>query len=238
MPKRMNYFSKRTSIFIARRKEGFQLAAQLYSEAIALDPAYAIAYSNKANALANLYRSYTRDPALLEEGLTLINEARRLKPDLWAAYYPLSIILLLQGKLAEAEAAAQEYIRNAPEDFMSHVALGFFYSDTGQDAKAIAPYEEALKRKPEHLGSLIQSRSCLQQCKGRGEAEALGIAIAIPLYEKRLKLFPDEEFNRVNSCRCSFIVPAGTTKREPPPESWKIFGMEVRYTIPPACNAC
>ncbi len=197
-------FLKANEYFHRQSKEGFQLAARLWSEAIALDPAYANAYSSKANALAALYRSYTRDPALLEEGLTLINEARRLKTDLWSAYYALSIILQLQGKDTEAEFAAQEYIRNAPEDFVSHFALGFFYASTGQDAKAIAPFEEALKQKPEHLAALfnlvVACNNTKEEANDRSFAEKRKhwSEIAIPLYEKRLKLFPDEEFNRVN----------------------------------------
>ncbi len=196
-------FLKANEYFHRQSKEGFQLAAQLWSEAIALDPAYANAYQAKANALANLYRSYTRDPALLEEGLTLINEARRLKPDLWEAYLPLSSILMLQDKLDEAEAAAQEYIRNAPEYYLSHFALGFFYQNTGQDAKAIAPFEESLKRKPEYLPGLF---NLVLACNGAkedandrsfAEKQKHWSEIAIQLYEKRLKLFPDEENNRV-----------------------------------------
>jgi adenylate cyclase len=196
-------YLKANEYFARNTKEGFQLAAQLWSEAIALDPAYAHAYSSKANALAMLYRGYTRDPALLEEGLTLINEARRLKPDLWAAYNPLSHILQLQGKDAEAEAAAQEYIRNAPEYFVSHGSLGFFYNNTGQYSKAIGPLEESLKRKPEHLVTLfnlvVACNDAKEDANDRSFAEKRKhwAEIAIPLYEKRLKLFPDEESNRV-----------------------------------------
>jgi TolB-like protein len=199
-------FLKAVEYFHRQSKEGFQLAAQLNSEAIHLDPAYANAYQSKAAALANLYRSYTRDPAMLEEGLTLINEGRRLKPDLWAAYNPFSFILLLQGKLDESEAAAQEYIRNAPEDYNSHFALGFFYQNTGQDVKAIAPYEESLKRKPENLVALW---NLVIACNGAKEEEKQKqwAAIAIPLYEKRLKLFPDEENNRV--CHANLLYYAG-----------------------------
>ncbi len=189
-------YLKAREYFDRQTKEGFQLATQLYSEAIALDPAYANAYVSKANALAHLYRIYTLDPAMLDEGLTLINEARRLKHDLWAVYHPLSTILMLQGKLAEAEAAAQEYIRNAPEDSISHGVLGFFYNSTGQHAKAIAPLEEALKRRPENLVALS---NLVIACSGAEEEEKRKhwAEIAIPLYEKRLKLFPDNENSRV-----------------------------------------
>jgi adenylate cyclase len=189
-------FLKANEYHARHTKEGFQLAAQLWSEAIALDPAYANAYSSKANALAALYREYTRDPALLEEGLALISEARRLKTDLWSAYYALTLILQLQGKNEEAEAAAQEYIRNAPEDYGSHFALGFFYMETGQAVKAIAPYEESLKRQPEHLGALFNLVLACNNAKEE-EKQKHWAEIAIPLYEKRVKLFPDYEWNRV-----------------------------------------
>ncbi len=198
------FYLKAREYFQRNTKEGFQLSAQLYSEAIALDPSYANAYSAKANALSALHRNYTREPALLDEGLRLINEARRLKPDLWKAYYPLSVILQLQGKDAEAEGAAQEYIRNAPEDYMSYFALGFFYSNTGQDAKAITPFEESLKRKPEYLVTLwnlvLACNGVKEDANDRSFAEKQKrwAEIAIPLFEKRLKLFPDEEWNRVN----------------------------------------
>ncbi len=196
-------YLKGREYFARFTKEGYQLAAQLWSEAISLDPAFANAYSGKAHALAMLYQDYTREPALLEEGLMLITEAQRLKPDLWAAYSPLSAILMLQGKDAEAEFAAQEYIRNAPEDIGSHGTLGFFYQNTGQSAKAIAPLEESLKRKPEYLVTLwnlvVACHGAKEDANDRSFAEKQKhwAEIAIPLYEKRLKLFPDEENNRV-----------------------------------------
>ncbi len=199
-------FLKGGEYFVRQSKEGLQLTAQLISDAIALDPAYAKAYAFKAVALAALYDTYTRDPALLEEGLRLITEARRLKPDLWAAYYPLSAILTLQGKDAEAEAVAQEYIRNAPEDSMSHFVLGFFYGNSSQSAKAIGPYEEAQKRKPEHLVTLWNLVVACNNAKDR-EKRKHWAEIAIPVSEKRLKLFPDEEYNRV--CHASLLHYAG-----------------------------
>ncbi len=62
-------FLKGKEYFDRQSIEGFQLAAQLWSEAILLDPSYANAYSSKANVLSALYRSYNHDTALLEEAL-------------------------------------------------------------------------------------------------------------------------------------------------------------------------
>ena len=199
-------YLKANEYFARQSKEGFRLAAQLYSEAIALDPSYVLAYTYKASALATLYSNYIGDPALLEEGLALIYEARRLKPDLWSAYHPLSYILQLQGKLDEAEATAQEFVRNAPEAYQSMFALGYFYKVSGQPAKAIALYEEGLKRGPEILTAVWNLILSCNSAKDDAKQKHWS-TIAIPLFEKRMKLFPDDENSRV--CHALLLHLAG-----------------------------
>src|SRR5207244_1856997 len=105
---------KADEYFDRQTKEGYQLAIQLYTEAINLDPEYPQAYQFKANVLAQQYRLYDRTPALLDEAETLCKEALRLKPDLFGVYVPLSQIYMHRGQLAEAEEAALEFIRKAP----------------------------------------------------------------------------------------------------------------------------
>ncbi|HEY3875572.1 MAG TPA: TIR domain-containing protein, partial [Candidatus Kapabacteria bacterium] len=140
--------------FYRQTKEDYQLALQLITEAVRLDPAYARAYQFKAAALAGLYGRYDRTLAILDEAETLCKEALRLKPDLFIVYSPLSQIYMHRGQLAKAEEVAQEYIRKDPQNYHGHFALGFFYMETGQPTKAIAPYEEVVRLKPDYLTSL------------------------------------------------------------------------------------
>src|SRR5436190_14166388 len=140
---------KAVEYFVRQTKDGFTHAVQLCTEAIALDPSYAAAYQFKANTLAGLYRTYDHNPELLTEAEALCKEALRLKPNYFLVYYPLSQIYLHQGKREQAEETAQEYVRKAPDDFNSHFALAFFYSTTGQRAKSIAPYEAAVRLRPD-----------------------------------------------------------------------------------------
>jgi TolB-like protein len=179
------YFSRRT-------KEGFQLAVQLLTEAIKLDTGYARTYYFKAQALAALYRGYDRTPALLDEAETLSLEALRLKPDLLAVYHPLSQIYMHRGDLAKAEEAAREYIRKDPENPGSHFTLGFFYNNTGQPSKAIAPFEESIRLKPHDL---VDMWNLVIACDSAGEHEkcAHWARVALPQFERYLKLHPDDE---------------------------------------------
>jgi TolB-like protein len=173
-------------------KEGTRLAIQLIAEAIHLDPGYAQAYGFKANALASLYRSYHRDPALLGEAESLCKEALRLKPDLFKVYYPLSQIYMHRGMLAEAEEVAKEFIRKDPQNDYSHFTLGFFYNNIGQYDKAIAPYEESVRLKPDSLTVLF---NLVVSCDSADEREkcAQWAAVALPQYVRHLKLQPEDE---------------------------------------------
>ena len=188
--KAIEYFNRQT-------KENRYLAMQLLTEAIRLDPAYANAYQFKATALAGVYRSYDRNPALLTEAELLCKEALRVNPDYAPAYGPLSMIYKDQGKLDEAEAAAKEYTRKAPGDSRSHFALGFFYAETGQPANAIAPYEEAVRLKPDHRGTLY---NLVVTCHAAKEMEKcrLWALSAIPIEERHLRLHPDDEGSRMH----------------------------------------
>ncbi len=177
-------------------KEGFQLAIQLATEAIKLDPGYANAYQRKANAIAGIYRAYDRDPALLDEGLRLVAEALRLKPDLWKAYHPLSLLYQLQGKLEEAEQTAKTWVQAQPQDSNSHAALGFMYMETAKYDNAIAAFEQAAKLNPEVVNTLFNLVVC---CNGANDEEKkkYWAEIAIPRFERHLKMFPDDEAARV-----------------------------------------
>ncbi len=190
-------YVKGNEYFGRQTKEGIELAIQLYTEAIKLDPDYANVYGNKALALALLYRGYTRDSALLEEGMELIQKVHTLKPGLWNAYRALVLIYQLQGNLEKAEETANEYIRNAPETFESHYALGFFYDQIGRSAEAIARYEKALSFAPENVNAILNLVLSCDDVKDR-EKQAAWATVAIPLFERHLKLFPDDEDRRVN----------------------------------------
>lgn len=190
-------FLKATEYFDRNTKEGFELSAQLMSAAITLDKGYAHAYGGKANALVFLYRMFVRDARLLDEALLLIREALRLKPDFWKAYYPLSQILLSQGKLEEAESVVNEYVRHAPAEYLSHGSQGVLYEQIGQYSKAIASYEEALKLNPNNLVTylnLVLTCNRAREVKKKRDY-AFG---AIPKYEQYLKLFPNDEHKRVS----------------------------------------
>ncbi len=188
--KAREYFSRGTM-------EGYRLSTQLFAEAIRLDPNFAEACRFKAVGLTALYRNYKLDPALLDEAEALCKEALRLKPDLFAVGSPLSHIYTLRGMHTEAEEVAKEFVAKDPQNYHSHFTLGYFYGSIGQPAKSITPYEEAVRLKPDDLTIL---RNLASNCAAAGEMEKCEkwARVALPAYERYLKLHPDDEGRHVS----------------------------------------
>jgi adenylate cyclase len=190
-------YIKAGDYFHRKSREGFGHAVQLWSEAIRLDPAFANAYQSKANALTNIYLNYDRDPKLLIEAEDLVQEALQFKPDMVSAFSVLSMIYLLQGKLAEAESSAVKSIEIAPEASQSHYALGFFFGNTRQYEKAIAPFEQSVRLMPDNLVSLWNLVLACYTAKDLAK-QTYWASTAIPYFERHLRLHPDDEYRRVH----------------------------------------
>jgi tetratricopeptide (TPR) repeat protein len=150
----------------------------------------------KTLALASLFRTYGHDPALLIEAESLANEVIRIKPELTAIYGPLSQVYSFQGKLELAEETAKKFVHYAPDNPRSHFALGFFYGHTGQPAKAIAPYEEAVRLMPDFRAALFNLAVVCDVAKQHEQCTKWALT-ALPVFERHLKLHPDDEGHRV-----------------------------------------
>ncbi len=200
-PEAYELYVRADEYFHLNTKEGITNASKLLTDAIALDPEYGHAYEFKATCLASINKYYERNVEQLEEAEALCAKALLLNPTLYAVYSPLCFIYQLQGKLAEAEAIAREFVNKAPQNIQSHSTLGIFYAETGQHAKAIGLYEEACKLKPEYRVNLFNL--CIA-CYNLNDVEKCRswALVGLPLETRHLKLHPDDEVSRM---RCAIF---------------------------------
>ncbi len=197
MIKADEYFKRQTL-------EGFRHASQLFDDAIQLDPSYARAYAYKGNAIANIYRQYERDPGLLLKAENLVKKAFQIKPDLWNAFVPMTVIYMLQERFDEAEHTAKRYVEIAPDDYHSHSTLGFFYMQSDQYERAIASFEKTIKLKPDDLSVIWNLAVTCRSAKDEERCRYWS-SYALPYFERYLKLHPDDESIRVShSCLLEF----------------------------------
>lgn len=187
---------KADEYFLTHTRESLKLAMDMYREALELDPYYANALHSLAFVMADYYRVYDRDPALLTEAEQLARRAIELRPREVLAYRALCMVQRLQGRIVEAEATALRLVRKAPESYVSHFALGLHYASTSQPLRAVEHYLEALRLKPDDLDTHWNLIIVYERTGNTSEVAAASSA-AVPLFSKWLRLHPHEETRRV-----------------------------------------
>jgi adenylate cyclase len=206
MLRAVEYFDRRT-------RNSFELALDLLSRAIKLDPNYAEAHRLKAYTLAEMHRLYEHNPAILHEAEALAKRALDLNPELYRALNSLTAIYIQQKRFADAEAAAKKALEHAPDDWVSHFGLAYYYSETNRTLKAIRHYEIVLSLKPSERFShwnLTKDYARLGDYSNR----TLAAERALPFFLKRLALHPDDNHTRaqyaylLSSCDRLSEVPA------------------------------
>ena len=112
-----------------------------YTQAILLQPDYAVAYYNRGNA--------RDDQGDLAGAIADYIEAIRIKPDYAEAYGNRGIARKAQGDLAGAIADYAEAIRIKPDFATAYNNRGIARKTQGDLASAIADYNEAIRIKPD-----------------------------------------------------------------------------------------
>ena len=189
-------YMKGREYFDRQTRDGFELAAQLSEEAYKVDPNYALAYAQRASALNALYRTYDRNPALLDEAERLCTEAKKRNPECMPVYIPSINVLMHRGQHEEAEHLTKEWISLEPRNALGYFIQGFFYAETGQHSKAIEAFESGLLLQADNYNALS---ILINTCRYASEVEKMihWSRIALPIVERSLRLHPDDEKKRV-----------------------------------------
>jgi serine/threonine protein kinase/tetratricopeptide (TPR) repeat protein len=205
-----DYCLQARAFFYQYSKKGMRFARELFERAIAIDPAYARAWSGISDCAAFLYTNAGRHPEDLEQADAASGRALELAPELAEAHASRGVTLSLRGCHAEAEEAFETAIRLDPQLFEAH----YFYARDafarGDLERAILQYEEAIRVRPEDYQSPLLVAQSFDDLGRGAEAEAArrrGVRIA----EEHLRLRPDDA--RALYMGANGLVALGETKR-------------------------
>jgi len=160
---------------IAYQRQSHDIAVDLISQAIAIDPRTARYHSNLGLAFNALAR--------LDEAAASHRRALALEPDLPQAYNNLGVVLQQQDLQDEAAACFRRALDLKPEFPEAWGNLGNTLKDLGAPDEAAACYRRALELKPDfaelhnNLGSVLKDQGRLDE--------------AIACYRRALDLRPD-----------------------------------------------
>jgi TolB-like protein/DNA-binding winged helix-turn-helix (wHTH) protein/tetratricopeptide (TPR) repeat protein len=129
-------------------------AASAFTDAIDADPGFAMAYAQRARAIAGIaVDGVSSDMTAVLENLRMARrdaeKAIALAPDLGAAHAALGFVLKCNlSDLAEADAEFSRAVALAPGDAATVMRYGFFQRDLGHVAEGVAALERAASLDP------------------------------------------------------------------------------------------
>jgi tetratricopeptide (TPR) repeat protein len=133
-------FQERLSILL----EDAQMAEQLYKQAIALDPNFALAHARLAHTVANIYHEFQPTKARETEARNEAREALRLQPGLGEAHLALGLChLWIDADYGRALAEFELASRTMPNNAEIPGCVGAVRRRQGRWREALAKFEEA-----------------------------------------------------------------------------------------------
>jgi serine/threonine protein kinase/tetratricopeptide (TPR) repeat protein len=139
-------------------------AADLFKQAIALDPSFALAQAGLAEASLEAYRK-TKAKYFLEEAVASAHRAAELNSHLAEVHITLGGIYSTTGKYEDAVRECQRALALEPRNGDAFAGLARAYAALGKTADAEATYRRAIALKPDYwltyteLGGFYFSRS-------------------------------------------------------------------------------
>ena len=160
---------------IAHQEEKSNIAVELITKAIAINPAVPAYYSNLGAVL--------QAQGKWDEATDSLRKSLSLQPDHAVAHFDLGAALQAQGKLDAATESFHRALALQPDYVEAHASLGNALKDQGKLEVAIEHYRQALALKPSYadvqfnLGAALQAQNKLDE--------------AVACYREALLLKPD-----------------------------------------------
>ena len=156
-------FLRAQSALIIRSKAENEIARQMYSRAIQLDPNFARAYAGLALTYAADRRNFWRQDgaAALATAFDLAKKAHQIDPDIPEVYFALAFVHMERGEFSQAVDELHAALRLSPSFADAYALLGGIQTYRGQPRETIPLMRTAMRLVPDsgHLYFLILGRA-------------------------------------------------------------------------------
>src|SRR5438067_3663001 len=178
------------------RQLSLEFAVQMYEQAIALDPDFALAYAGLGYTCGIYYEFREQHPRWLEKGLAACERGLELRPDLPELLVARARIAYAQRKYPEAREYAEQAIQRKPDCDGAYDVLGRVLFASGQYAEAAGLVEKAVAANGDDYNLYPPYVNSLNKLNRGKEASDLQERHA-RILERQIELVPEEVRARV-----------------------------------------
>ena len=140
-----DYYLRGRSFARRETRTDLEFAMQMFAQAIALDPTFALAHAAIANACGTIYEWHERNSRWIEKGLAACDRALALEPQLVEALVARARVFYAQKRYEEAIQLARTAIERKADCPGAYNVLGRAYFATDRFQEAVALVDRAIE---------------------------------------------------------------------------------------------
>ncbi|MFZ0640364.1 MAG: tetratricopeptide repeat protein [Candidatus Acidiferrales bacterium] len=129
------------------QSKDIQSALDYFTQAVAKDPSFALAYSGVADASLRMY-SIKKDSLWTDKALAAAEQAQQLNGNLPEVHFVLGSAYSLTGKYNQAVAELKRAVALAPNSDEAYLRLGDAYLQSGNAPAAMQSFQKAIQLNP------------------------------------------------------------------------------------------
>jgi non-specific serine/threonine protein kinase len=177
----------------ARRvgRQDLQFALQMYENAVALDPDFALAHAGLANVCAQYYYQFERQQEWIDRASAASQKASAKGNDAPEIQSAEAWVLLAEERYGEAVEKIRTALSRAPDLDGGYYLLGSALFAAGRYQEVVDMMEEALARAGENYNTTVPIHNALGAL-GKKDALKNYLHREIALYEEHLKKVPED----------------------------------------------
>ncbi len=205
-----DFYLRGREFFYLQSRRDHDVARQMFSRAIAIDPSFTRAYAGLADTISYVYKHFERDAALLDEADAASAKAIALDPGLAEAHASRGVVHWLKGRSQEADGEFEEAIRLNPTFFGAYYLFAVSCFNRGKLEHAARLFEQASSVRPEDFQSPL-TLGVVYRGLGRQEEAASAFRRGLAAARRHLELHPGDA--RAWYLGASALVEAGDVDR-------------------------
>jgi len=185
-----DYYLRGIQFFHQFRRKTIEVAIEMFTRAIEIDPGYARAHAGLADCYSLLYMTWGARGDTLDKAEAASRKALELDPESAEAHTARGVALAMSRRFEEARPEFETAMRLDPNLFEARYFYGRACMAEGKLAEAARLYEEASRLRPEDYQAVMLAAGVLAGLGQKAESEAAyhrGIRVA----EEYLRLYPE-----------------------------------------------
>jgi serine/threonine protein kinase/Flp pilus assembly protein TadD len=183
----------------ARRvgRQDLQFSLQMYENAVALDPKFALAHAGLANVCAQYYYHFERQQKWMDRAITATQAAlAHGRPDDPEILLAVSWVLFAEGRYGEAIEKLRTLVSRSPDLDGGYYLLGRALFAAGRYQEVVDMMEDALNHAGENYNTTVPIHNSLGAL-GKKDALMNYLHREVAVYEEHLKKVPEDARARV-----------------------------------------